>query len=132
MTCFFIIPVILVAWMSAHGCKLLTCTIPNPGHSTFPTTLVRERQRPLLAGRLLHIEYTVLATVLLIGMGLGLALLVQKGGRWVSVLRTSFLVPGALGLATASLLFWGFYSGSIGPFNPLMDGSTAWARSSGS
>ena len=40
------------------------------------------------------IEYTVLVTVLLIGLGLGLALLVQEGGRWVGMLRTVFLLPG--------------------------------------
>ncbi len=121
--CFFIIPVILVAWMSAHGCKLLTCTIPNPGQLNLPDNYSSVSGNDLFWPAVFFtIEYTVLATVLLIGMGLGLALLVQKGGRWVSVLRTSFLVPGALGLATASLLFWGVYSGAIGPFNPLMDG----------
>ena len=49
-------------------------------------------------------------TVLLIGLGLGLALLVQETGRWVGMLRTVFLIPLAVGLAAASLLFWGFYS----------------------
>ena len=67
------------------------------------------------------VEYTVIVTVLLIGLGLGLALLVQEGGRWSGFLRTSFLLPGAIGLATASLLFWGFYSPSIGPLSPPLE-----------
>ena len=42
------------------------------------------------------------------GMGLGLALLVQEGSRWVAGLRqTIFLIPVVVGLATASLLFLG-------------------------
>ena len=36
------------------------------------------------------------------------------------MLRTVFLIPLAVGLAAASLLFWGFYSDSIGPVNPLL------------
>ena len=40
------------------------------------------------------IEYTVIVTILLIGLGLGLALLVQESGRWHGFLRTSFLLPG--------------------------------------
>ncbi len=66
------------------------------------------------------IRYTVIVTVLLIGLGLGLALLVQESSRWVGMLRTVFLIPLAVGLAAASLLFWGFYSDSIGPVNPLL------------
>ena len=64
------------------------------------------------------IEYTVIVTILLIGLGLGLALLVQESGRWAGFLRTSFLLPGAVGLATASLLFWGFYSPHDRPDQP--------------
>lgn len=121
--CLFIIPVILVAWMSVHGCGLLTCTIPNPGKLNFPDNYSSVSGNDLFWPAVwFTIEYTVLVTVLLVGIGLGLALLVQTGGRWHGVLRTSFLIPGALGLATASLLFWGVYSGAIGPLNPLMDG----------
>ncbi len=120
--CFFIIPVVLVGWMSLHACDLLSCTVPNPGAPNFPTNYSAVSGNDLFWPAVgFTLEYTVLATVLLIGIGLGLALLVQTGGRWVAMLRTSFLIPGALGLATASLLFWGLYSGAIGPLNPLMD-----------
>ena len=62
------------------------------------------------------LKYTVLATILLIGLGLGLALMVQESSRWKGFLRTSFLVPSALGLASASLLFYVLYSPIAGPF----------------
>jgi multiple sugar transport system permease protein len=62
------------------------------------------------------LKYTALATVLLICLGLGLALLVQESSRWNAFLRTSFLLPSALGLASASLLFYVLYSPFAGPF----------------
>jgi multiple sugar transport system permease protein len=64
--------------------------------------------------------YTVITTVLLIGLGLGLALLVQESTRWKGLLRTAFLIPSALGLASASLLFYVLYSPIAGPFAGLM------------
>ena len=74
------------------------------------------------------LKYTVLATVLLIALGLGLALLVQESTRWNGLLRTSFLVPSALGLASASLLFYVLYSPLAGPLAPLH--GAAWAGAS--
>jgi multiple sugar transport system permease protein len=122
ITCFFFVPLLLVAWMSGHGCNLLTCTVANPGKVNFPDNYSAFNSNRLFWPAVwFTIEYTVLATVLLVGIGLGLALLVQSPGRWVGFLRTSFLIPGALGLATASLLYWGLYSGAIGPLNFLMD-----------
>jgi multiple sugar transport system permease protein len=64
--------------------------------------------------------YTVITTVILIGLGLGLALLVQESTRWKGLLRTAFLIPSALGLASASLLFYVLYSPIAGPFAGLM------------
>jgi multiple sugar transport system permease protein len=62
------------------------------------------------------LKYTVLTTILLLALGLGLALLVQESSRWSGFLRTSFLLPSALGLASASLLFYVLYSPFAGPF----------------
>jgi multiple sugar transport system permease protein len=67
------------------------------------------------------LKYTVLATVLLTALGLGLALLVQESTRWKGLLRTAFLVPSALGLASASLLFYVLYSPLAGPLAPVMN-----------
>ncbi|UJP10012.1 sugar ABC transporter permease [Microbacterium sp. KUDC0406] len=64
--------------------------------------------------------YTVITTVILIALGLGLALFVQESTRWKGFLRTAFLVPSALGLASASLLFYVLYSPIAGPFADLM------------
>ncbi len=116
---FFVLPLLLVLRMSAGDWTLLG----GDRGLNFPDNYTAIAQNSLFWPAVAFtIEYTVIVTVLLIGLGLGLALLVQEGGRWSGFLRTSFLLPGAIGLATASLLFWGFYSPSIGPLSPPLEG----------
>jgi len=114
---FFVTPLLLVGKMSASSWKLLG----GDKGINFPTDYTATSSNTLfLPAVIFTVEYTVIVTVLLIGMGLGLALLVQEGGRWVSAMRTIYLLPVAVGLASASLLFWGFYSPSIGPVSPIL------------
>lgn len=115
---FFLTPLALVARMSLSSWTLLT------GYRglNFPNNFVGVwNSRLLWPAVVFTLEYTVLVTFLLIGLGLGMALLAQEAGRWVGALRTIFLLPVALGLASASLLFWGFYSPSIGPISPMLE-----------
>lgn len=117
---FFIVPLLLVARMSASDWTLLA----GDRGLNFP-----DNYASVGSGRLFWpaveftIRYTVIVTVLLIGLGLLMALLVQERGRWSGFLRTVFLLPLAVGLAAASLLFWGFYSPQIGPLNPMLLGA---------
>lgn len=114
---FFILPLLLVGQMSASDWKLLT----GDKGINFPTNYGALNSSPLFWPAIeFTIRYTVIVTVLLIGLGLALALIVQETSRWVGMLRTVFLLPLAVGLAAASLLFWGFYSDQIGPANPLL------------
>jgi len=114
---FFILPILLVGQMSASDWELLR---GNNGLN-FPDNYTAVESNSLFVGAVVFtITYTVLVTALLIGLGLGLALLVQESGRWSGFLRTSFLLPVALGLASASLLAWGLYSPAIGPINPML------------
>ncbi len=123
---FFLTPLVLVAKMSLSSWPLLT----GDSGLNFPKNYVAILTNQLFVPAVVFtIEYTVLVTVLLIGLGLGLALLVQEGGRWVGMLRTVFLLPVSLGLASASLLFWGFYSPSIGPISPILQESGPDPRS---
>jgi multiple sugar transport system permease protein len=114
---FFLWPLLLVGQMSASDWKLLTgdkgINIPRNYESVGANVLFWPAVE-------FTVRYTIIVTALLIGLGLGLALLVQGTGRWVGVLRTVFMLPLAVGLAAASLLFWGFYSDAIGPLNPLL------------
>ena len=115
---FFITPLLLVVRMSLSSWPLLT----GNGGLNFPKNYLSIWNNALFGPAVVFtIEYTLIVTVLLIGLGLGLALLVQERGRWADMLRAVILLPVSLGLAAASLLFWGFYSPSIGPINPILE-----------
>ena len=114
---FFILPLLLVGRMSVSDWSLLS----GDRGINFPDNFAEITPNRLFWPAVVFtIEYTLLVTVMLVGLGLGLALLVQEGGRYVGGLRTIFLLPVAVGLASASLLFWGLYSPSIGPIGPVL------------
>ncbi|MCB0912601.1 MAG: sugar ABC transporter permease, partial [Propionibacteriaceae bacterium] len=113
----FVVPLLLVLQMSASKWPLLG---GNQGWN-FPQNYIKAvNHRLFLDSVVFTVKYTVLATVLLIGIGLALGLLVQESSRWKGFLRTSFLLPSALGLASASLLFYVLYSPIAGPFADVM------------
>jgi multiple sugar transport system permease protein len=114
----FVLPLLLVLLMSTSRWPLLS------GYRgwNFPDNYAKALDNRFFVDSVVFtLKYTALATVLLIGLGLGLALLVQESTRWKGLLRTAFLVPSALGLASASLLFYVLYSPYAGPFAPIME-----------
>jgi multiple sugar transport system permease protein len=115
---FFVLPLLLVLRMSASNWPLLSgnqgLNLPTNYHTAVSNAF-------FVDSVVFTLKYTVLATVLLIGLGLGLALLVQESTHWKGFLRTAFLVPSALGLASASLLFYVLYSPLAGPLAPVMN-----------
>jgi multiple sugar transport system permease protein len=114
----FLIPLLLVLQMSGSDWPLLR---GNQGWN-FPDNYGDAVNLRLFWDSIwFTLKYTVITTVLLIGLGLGLALLVQESSAWKGFLRTSFLIPSALGLASASLLFYVLYSPFAGPFAGLME-----------
>ncbi|MGN6239565.1 MAG: carbohydrate ABC transporter permease [Cellulosimicrobium cellulans] len=115
---FFVLPVLLVGQMSVSDWPLLA---GNRGPN-FPDNFRDAVDNRFFWDSIVFtLKYTVIATVLLIALGLGFALLVQESSRWKSFLRTSILVPSALGLASASLLFYALYSPQVGPISPLLE-----------
>lgn len=113
----FVVPLGLVFRMSASKWPLLS----GDQGINFPDNYTEAvSHRFFVDSVVFTLKYTVLATVLLIALGLGLALLVQESTRWKGLLRTAFLVPSALGLASASLLFYVLYSPLAGPLAPFM------------
>ncbi len=113
----FLIPLFLVIRMSLSRWPLLT---GDQGFNAPDNYVKVIHNRFFVDSVVFTLKYTVLATVLLIGLGLGLALLVQESSRWKGLLRASFLIPSALGLASASLLFYVLYSPLAGPGAGLM------------
>src|SRR5690606_35614305 len=114
----FVLPVLLVGQMSASDWPLLA---GNRGVNFPDNFRDAVENRFFWDSGVFTLKYTVIATVLLIALGLGFALLVQESSRWQSFLRTSILVPSALGLASASLLFYALYSPQVGPISPLLE-----------
>src|ERR1041384_6256634 len=113
---FFVVPLGLVLWMSLHQWPLL-----GQPRLNLPDNYPGVAHNPLFVDAVLFtLKYTVAVTILLFGAALGLALLVQRQRRGIGVFRTAFFLPGAIGFATASLLFYGMLSRDLGPLNPIL------------
>lgn len=111
---FFVVPLILVGWMSLNRWPLLGSPSFN-----FPANYGDIAEDPLFFDAVwFTLKYTVIVTVLLTLVAFGLVLLVQERRRGVGLLRTAYFIPGAIGFATASLLFYGFF-GELGPLDTL-------------
>ncbi|MGN8247121.1 carbohydrate ABC transporter permease [Cellulomonas soli] len=115
---FFVVPIVLVFVMAGSDWTLLGGNQGSNLPENFTAVLDHRMFWPAVTFTL---KYTAIATVLLIGLGLGLAFLVQESTRWRAFLRTAFLLPTALGLASASLLFYALYSPQVGPITPLLE-----------
>jgi multiple sugar transport system permease protein len=113
----FLVPIILVFQMSASDWPLFTGRQGTNLPDNFAEAIDNRFFWPSIVFTL---KYTVITTVILIALGLGLALLVQESTRWKGLLRTVILVPSALGLASASLLFYALYSPQSGPISPAL------------
>lgn len=113
----FVAPVILAVWMSLNNWPLLGSPKFNA-----PDNYVAITKNQLFLGSIAFtIKYTVVVTVLYLLVGLGLALLVQFERRGVGLLRTAYLLPTAVGLTSASLLFYALYNHDFGPLGSLLN-----------
>ncbi|GAA4623898.1 sugar ABC transporter permease [Actinoallomurus vinaceus] len=126
----FVVPLGLMVWMSFNHWPLLGASAPNG------VTNYRALGDPLFLHALwFTVKYTVVTTVVLGLVAFGLALLVQEGPRGVGLFRTVFFLPSAVGLASASLLFYGMFNTDSSPLNAAMrllaGGDVDWLGSSG-
>jgi multiple sugar transport system permease protein len=126
---FFVVPIGIVARMSASDWSLFAGYRGINAPENYQKAL---DDRLLWPAAWFTLKYTVVTTVILLGLALLLALLVQESNRWTGFLRTSFLVPSALGLASASLLFYALYSPQSSPFNALVDEPVSFLGTPGS
>ena len=114
---FFLVPLVLVLWMSLHEWPLLGEPTLN-----LPANYTGIAHNPLFVDAVVFtLKYTVIVTIVLFGAAFGLALLVQRHRRGVGLFRTAFFLPGAVGFATASLLFYGLLSRDLGPINAMLE-----------
>ena len=113
----FFVPIVLLVIMACSRWSLMG---GNRG-TNFPENFIKVFENKLLGQSVLFtLEYTVIVTIFLLILGLGLALIVQESSKWNNVLRTCFLLPSATGLASASLLFYALYSPQVGPVTKIL------------
>ncbi|MFI6436725.1 carbohydrate ABC transporter permease [Streptomyces sp. NPDC050759] len=111
---FFVLPLLLVGQMSLHDWPLLAGDRGGNTPENYTDVTDSTLFWPAVRFTLL---YTGIVTVVLLGLALLLALLVQESRPGTGFFRTVYFLPGALGLASASLLFWGMYSPTTGPLS---------------
>lgn len=124
----FVVPLGLLLWMSLNDWPLLRAPTFNfPGNYT----AIRDH-RLFIDAVWFTLRYTAIVTVLLSVVAFGMAMLVQERRRGVGIFRAAFFLPGAIGLAATSLLFYGLLSNQAGPVDDLLrgigvvDGPIAW------
>lgn len=111
----FVIPLGLMVWMSFNHWPLLGASRPN-GVENY-----RALADPLFRQAIVFtLKYTVVTTVVLSLVAFGLALLVQESRPGRGLFRTAFFLPAAVGLASTSLLYYGFFNNSSSPLNALI------------
>lgn len=114
---FFVVPIGFVLVMAGSDWSLLGGFQQLNGGENFKKVL----SDPMLGDSVkFTLKYTLLTTVILMPVAFLLALLVQESRRWNNFLRVSLLVPSALGIASASLLFYALYSPQVGPLNGIL------------
>ncbi|QJT06094.1 sugar ABC transporter permease [Streptomyces asoensis] len=115
---FFLLPLLLVGQMSLSDWPLLAGDQGGNAPENYTDVTDSPLFWPAVRFTLL---YTGIVTVVLLGLALLLALLVQESRPGAGFFRTVYFLPGALGLASASLLFWGLYSPTTGPLSRVLE-----------
>ncbi|KAB0677353.1 carbohydrate ABC transporter permease [Aureimonas leprariae] len=114
---FFLVPLGMTAWMSLHNWPL----IGLPRWIGVANYKALWNDRNFWNALLFTARYTAAATVGLLGVGLLLALLVEKPRRFVGAYRTAFFLPVVIGFASASLLWAWLSNVDSGLFSPLAE-----------
>jgi multiple sugar transport system permease protein len=112
---FFVLPLLLAFWMSLNNWPL----IGQPKFNAPANYEAIGKNQLFLDSIWFTIKYTLVVTTIFLTVSLGLALLVQNTRPGVGFFRTAFLLPTAVGLASASLLFYAMYNNDFGPLGAL-------------
>ncbi|ASO20794.1 multiple sugar transport system permease protein [Actinoalloteichus hoggarensis] len=112
----FVVPLGLLVWMSMTDWPLLG----EPSFVGFAQYGAILDDPLFLDAVWFTARYTVITTVLLTAVALGLALLVQQTRLGTGLLRTAFFLPASMGLAVAALLWFALYSDEVGPLSDVL------------
>jgi multiple sugar transport system permease protein len=111
----FVVPLALMVWMSFNHWPLLGASAPN-GVDNYAAL-----KDPLFVRAVwFTLKYTAVTTVVLGLVAFGLALLMQEARPGIGGMRTIFFLPSAVGLASATLLFYGLFNTESSPLNAVV------------
>lgn len=111
----FVVPLLLLVWMAFNHWPLIGASYPN-GVDNFAAI----SDPFFLQAIVFTFKYTIITTVILSAVAMGLAMLVQQSRPGTALYRTAFFIPAAIGLASTSLLFYGLYTEPGSGFNSVL------------
>ena len=115
---FFIVPLLITAFMSLHNWPLL-------GDRHFIglgnyRTLISDTM--FWNSLIFTIKYTVVITPIIVVIAFGLALLVRQRIPGVAIFRTAYFLPVVIGLSTASIMWIYMFNDQSGVFDGILQG----------
>ena len=116
VTCFFLLPLALTAWMSLNSWSIFG-EIHFIGIKNY---LDMAKDQVFLGSLLFTTKYTLIVCPLILLLGFVLALLIQRPLRGVGFFRTAFFLPVVIGLGTASFLWFWLYNDQVGAIDGLL------------
>ena len=115
---FFLWPLAMVAWISAHNWPL----IGTPRWIGWRNYLAALNDDIFLGAIRFTLAYAALITPVLFVIAFGLALL-ANADRWgVGLFRTVWFLPTSIGISTASVLWVWMLNGDVGVFTAILNG----------
>jgi multiple sugar transport system permease protein len=116
VSCFFLLPLALTAWMSLNKWTIFGET-HFIGLANYRMII---QDRTFLNSLLFTTKYTLIVCPLICLIGFALALLVRQSLPGVAFFRTAFFLPVVIGLGTASFLWVWLYNDQVGPIDGLL------------
>jgi multiple sugar transport system permease protein len=116
VTCFFLLPLALTAWMSLNKWTIF-------GETHFiglENYRMIVQDRIFLNSLLFTTRYTLIVCPLICLIGFILALFVRQPLPGVALYRTAYFLPVVIGLGTASFLWVWLYNDQVGPIDGLL------------
>jgi len=115
-TLFFIVPLLMTAWMSLNNWPLLG----HPSFTGLKNYLDLFHDASFWGSVLFTVKYTLVVTPAIFLFAFALALLVHRGVRFVGIFRTAYFLPVVIGMTTASLLWTWLFNDQVGIFSAVL------------
>ncbi len=116
VTVFFLLPLVMTAWMSLNNWPLLG----KPHFIGFENYVSLTSDATFWSSLWFTTKYTLVVTPAIFLLAFGLALLIQSRRPFVGLIRTAFFLPVVIGLGAASLLWVWLFNDQVGVFSAIL------------